>query len=360
MVDERLRVHGLDGLRVADASVMPRITSGNTGSPTSSACAGNADNDRCADAARRRRSMHRGAHEGGGWRAGRAHRGTGEPWHERTEYPARTSPPVPRSLHRGRGSHPPTSGYSRASASRRCSCTRARRSASCPPATSRRARCCPDAGEDPRRQPPRTAGPARSDRFRRADLGIGEDDQDILADRLRAAAPRCDAIIATGGVSVGDHDVLKVALEKLGGATMHSLEIAMTPGKHVTVASLSQRRIPAFGLPGNPVGRSGHLRAAGPASATGHGPRFPVLDRPRVAAIAETDLPPPARARTPPDAGDSTGRGRRSTAGTALRRPAIAHADGHGQSQCPRTAAGRRRRPGGGPVEVLLLDTDGF
>ncbi|HEY1781230.1 MAG TPA: GMC family oxidoreductase [Roseiarcus sp.] len=34
VVDERLRVHGLAGLRVADASVMPRITSGNTGSPT--------------------------------------------------------------------------------------------------------------------------------------------------------------------------------------------------------------------------------------------------------------------------------------------------------------------------------------
>jgi len=34
VVDERLRVYGLSGLRVADASVMPRITSGNTGSPT--------------------------------------------------------------------------------------------------------------------------------------------------------------------------------------------------------------------------------------------------------------------------------------------------------------------------------------
>ena len=34
MVDERLRVFGLGGIRVADASVMPRITSGNTGSPT--------------------------------------------------------------------------------------------------------------------------------------------------------------------------------------------------------------------------------------------------------------------------------------------------------------------------------------
>ncbi len=34
VVDERLRVFGLGGIRVADASVMPRITSGNTGSPT--------------------------------------------------------------------------------------------------------------------------------------------------------------------------------------------------------------------------------------------------------------------------------------------------------------------------------------
>ncbi|HCU96151.1 MAG TPA: hypothetical protein DHU96_26890 [Actinobacteria bacterium] len=37
----------------------------------------------------------------------------------------------------------------------------------------------------------------------------------------------------------------KVALEKLGGATMHSLQVAMKPGKHIAVASLGEQHVPA-------------------------------------------------------------------------------------------------------------------
>ena len=145
-----------------------------------------------------------------------------------------------------------------------------------------------------------------SDGFRQVDLGTVGDDQDMLADRLRTAASRCDAIIATGGVSVGDHDLLKVALEKLGGATMHSLEIAMRPGKHVAVASLGEQRIPAFGLPGNPVAALLPM-SCWSAGATGHGP-LPGA-RPATACRDSGNRPAsPARARTPPDAGDSTDR----------------------------------------------------
>jgi molybdopterin molybdotransferase len=129
-----------------------------------------------------------------------------------------------------------------------------------------------------------------ADGFRGVDLGAGRDDRDALSHLLTAGASRCDAIVASGGVSAGDHDVLKGALEKLGGATMRSLHVAVKPGKHVAFALLGERRVPAFGLPGNPVAAlvayELYVRPALRAMAG-----CPVLDRPRITAIAETDLP---------------------------------------------------------------------
>jgi molybdopterin molybdotransferase len=128
-----------------------------------------------------------------------------------------------------------------------------------------------------------------SDGFHGADLGTGGDDQQILSDLLEAGVSRCDAVIATGGVSVGDHDVLKVVLEKLGRGTMRSLNVAVKPGQHVAFALLGERRIPAFGLPGNPVAALvSYELFVRPALRALAGCR--VLDRPRLAAVAETDL----------------------------------------------------------------------
>lgn len=130
----------------------------------------------------------------------------------------------------------------------------------------------------------------RCDGFPGLDLGISTDDQDVLSSRLEAGASRCDALIATGGVSAGDHDLLKVAMEKLGGGTMRHLHVAVKPGKHLAVALLGRQHVPAFALPGNPVAalvtyelfvRPALLAMAGCA----------VPSRPRIAAIAETDLP---------------------------------------------------------------------
>jgi molybdopterin molybdotransferase len=130
----------------------------------------------------------------------------------------------------------------------------------------------------------------RTDGFRAADLGAGPDDQDALLDLLTAGASSCDAIVASGGVSVGDHDVLKVAMDKLGGGTMRSLEVAVKPGKHVAFALLGEEHVPAFGLPGNPVAAlvtyELYVRPALRAMAG-----CPVLDRPLITAIADTDLP---------------------------------------------------------------------
>lgn len=198
-----------------------------------------------------------------------------------------------------------------------------------------------------------------SDGFHGVDLGIGGDDQEILANRLRAAASQCDAIIATGGVSVGDHDVLKVALEKLGGSTMRSLEVAVKPGKHVAFASLGEQRVPAFGLPGNPVAALVTYELfVRPALRAMAGCR--VLDRLRIAAIAETDLP----RRPGPKLHLMRVTARTGADGILRVRPSggqeshmlMAMAQANALALLPDGNGVRA----GGRAEVLLLDTDGL
>ena len=183
-----------------------------------------------------------------------------------------------------------------------------------------------------------------TDGFRGIDLGTGADDQDVLSDLRKAAASRCDAIVASGGVSIGDHDVLKAALEKLGGTTMRSLRVAVKPGQHVAFVLLGEQRVPAFGLPGNPVAAL-VTRAVRAARAAGHG-RLPGA-RPAADHRDRGDGPaPPARAQAPSGTGDGPDRAWRRAASTAVGRPGLAHAAGNGAGQCPGPAARRRRRPG--------------
>jgi molybdenum cofactor synthesis domain-containing protein len=127
------------------------------------------------------------------------------------------------------------------------------------------------------------------DGFDVVDLGIVGDDEVAMSGILQAAARQCDVIVASGGVSVGDHDVFKLVLRQLGGTSMRCLDIAVKPGKHVALARLGAEQALAFGLPGNPVAALvAYELMVRPAlrSMSGH----QNLDRPRVSAIADTDM----------------------------------------------------------------------
>ena len=80
-------------------------------------------------------------------------------------------------------------------------------------------------------------------------LGIAPDEPDEIAARFRAALA-CDAVISSGGVSVGDRDWIKQVLVGLGGA-MRLWRVAMKPGAPMAFVLVGGR--PVFGLPGNPV-----------------------------------------------------------------------------------------------------------
>lgn len=81
------------------------------------------------------------------------------------------------------------------------------------------------------------------------DLGHAPDDEDRVADLLERAAATCDAVITSGGVSVGDFDVVKAVLDRMGVLRWWQLDIK--PAKPLAFGMLG--RVPVFGLPGNPV-----------------------------------------------------------------------------------------------------------
>jgi molybdopterin molybdotransferase len=85
------------------------------------------------------------------------------------------------------------------------------------------------------------------------DLGVVKDQPEQLEAAFRQAAAQADAVITSGGVSVGEADYTKAMMKKLGDVAFW--RIAMRPGRPMAVGRLTEGGHSAllFGLPGNPV-----------------------------------------------------------------------------------------------------------
>lgn len=187
------------------------------------------------------------------------------------------------------------------------------------------------------------------------DLGVIRDDEDALEAALRRAAQQCDAIVSSGGVSMGDYDVVKAVLSRI--AEMRWMQIAIKPAKPFAfglLAKAASGSCPVFGLPGNPVSSLVSFELfARPAlrQMTGH----QALQRPTAVAIAPEGLPRRSDgkvhfARVQATFGDdgrlharSVGaQGSHQLAATSLANALAVLPDGDGVAA-------------GGPVEVVLL-----
>ena len=196
-----------------------------------------------------------------------------------------------------------------------------------------------------------------SDGFGIADLGTVADDLDALVEHLESGASGTDALITSGGVSVGDRDLMRAALERLCGPQALSVQVAVKPARPFAFGTVGTTGVPVFGLPGSPgaalVSYELFVRPALRRMA-GHA----VLERPQVTAVVDEDLTstPDGRLHLSPVVvrigaeGELRARPCGGRGSHTLRTMAEANAlamlpDGEG------VAAGRRAR-------VLLLDTD--
>jgi molybdopterin molybdotransferase len=92
-------------------------------------------------------------------------------------------------------------------------------------------------------------GLLRRDGYGAVDLGIARDDEAEIERRVTDGVARCDAVLTSGGVSMGDFDYVKVVLDRLG--RMQWLQVAIRPAKPFAFGVVGTT--PVFGLPGNPV-----------------------------------------------------------------------------------------------------------
>jgi molybdopterin molybdotransferase len=85
--------------------------------------------------------------------------------------------------------------------------------------------------------------------FEATDLGILADRRDTVRDALARAAVDHDAVVTSGGMSTGEEDHVRAAVEALG--SLHFWRLAIRPGRPVAFGTLAGKAF--VGLPGNPV-----------------------------------------------------------------------------------------------------------
>ncbi len=118
------------------------------------------------------------------------------------------------------------------------------------------------------------------------DLGTAPDDETAITEAIERGLATCDAVLSSGGVSVGDFDYVKVVLDRLGD--MHWWQVAVRPAKPLAFGTV--RGTPVFGHPGNPVSALVSFELfARPALRRMAGHRD--LFRPEVPAVADEALP---------------------------------------------------------------------
>ena len=81
------------------------------------------------------------------------------------------------------------------------------------------------------------------------DLGLIRDDERAIRTALDRAVEQTDAVITSGGVSMGDYDLIKAILSELGD--FNWMQVAIKPAKPLAFGVMAGT--PVFGLPGNPV-----------------------------------------------------------------------------------------------------------
>jgi molybdenum cofactor synthesis domain-containing protein len=130
------------------------------------------------------------------------------------------------------------------------------------------------------------------------DLGVRRDDESAISAALRDGVERCDAMLTTGGVSMGEFDFVKVALDALVaevGGSIYQFKVAIKPAKPLSFAAVAAggRTVPVFGLPGNPVSSMvSYQVVALPALRRLAGHRSPIPHRLPAVAVDDLDRRP--------------------------------------------------------------------